>query len=129
LTDVKLKADCAYKRHRDSLTRVTAFQLSGVEQAVSRAGGVVWGYATLVGGHGEFIEHRINAYAAHSRNPSQVVSDLADIMSDENIAAVGVAGRETVRDRFSMTAMGDRLEEVLKLAINGPTGKPAGPSH
>ena len=74
-------------------------------------------YATLVGGHGEFIEHGINAYAAHSRNPSQVVSDLADIMSDQNIAAIGVAGRETVRERFSMTTMGDRLEEVLKLAM------------
>jgi hypothetical protein len=57
------------------------------------------------------------------------VNDLADIMSDQNIAAVGLAGRDTVRDRFSMTAMGDRLEEVLKLARKGPAGKPAGPIH
>ncbi|MEO1159285.1 MAG: glycosyltransferase family 4 protein, partial [Pseudomonadota bacterium] len=55
-------------------------------------------YATLVGGHGEFVEHGINAYAAQSRKPSQVASDLADIMSDQNIGAVGAAGRDTVRD-------------------------------
>lgn len=84
-------------------------------------------YATLVGGHGEFLEHGINAYIAHSRTPSQVARDLAGIMSDHNIAAVGAAGRDTVRDRFSMAVMGDRLEEVLKLAAKGPTGKPAGP--
>ncbi|WP_108879403.1 glycosyltransferase [Anderseniella sp. Alg231-50] len=86
-------------------------------------------YTTLVGGHGEFVEHGRNAYAARSRRPSQVAADLAGIMSDHNIGAVGAAGRDTVRDRFSMTAMGDRLEEVLKLAAKGPTGKPAGPDR
>ena len=93
-------------------------------------------YATLVGGHGEFIQHGVNAYAARSRRPSQVASDLAGIMSDKNIGAVGAAGRDTVRDRFSMTAMGDRLEEVLQQALmpteptkKGPAGKPAGPDR
>jgi glycosyltransferase involved in cell wall biosynthesis len=84
-------------------------------------------YTTLVGGHGEFIEHGVNAYAARTRRPPQVMSDLAGIMTDHNITAIGAAGRSTVRGRFSMTAMGDRLEEVLKLATKGPTGLPAGP--
>ena len=79
-------------------------------------------YATLVGGHGEFIEHGINAYAARSRKPSDVAADLAGIMADQSITAIGVAGRTTVREKFSMTVMGDRLEEVLTAGTRGPTG-------
>ncbi len=79
-------------------------------------------YATLVGGHGEFIEHGSNAYAARSRNPSAVAADLTGIMADKNITAIGAAGRTTVREKFSMTVMGDRLEEVLTAAARGPTG-------
>ena len=86
-------------------------------------------YATLVGGHGEFIEDAINAYAARSRRPSQIADDLAGIMSDHNIAAVGAAGRDTVCKKFSITAMGDRLEEILELAEKSPAGSPTGPNR
>lgn len=137
-TELNLAAQVEFTGHVENPTAHIAasdlFVLLSAQEGISNAlleamNCAVPAYATLVGGHGEFIEHGINAYAAHSRKPSRVVSDLADIMSDQNIAAVGLAGRETVRDRFSMTAMGDRLEEVLKLARKGPTGKPAGPNH
>ncbi len=137
-TKLNLAAQVEFTGHVDNPTAHIAasdlFVLLSAQEGISNAlleamNCAVPAYATLVGGHGEFIEHGINAYAAHSRNPSRVASDLAGIMSDENIAAVGVAGRDTVRDRFSMTAMGDRLEDVLKLTKKGPTGKPTGPDH
>ncbi len=84
-------------------------------------------YTTLIGGHGEFIDHEVNAYAAYSRRPSRVAIDLAHIMTDQNIAAIGKAGRNTVRDRFSMVAMGDKLEQVLRQVTKGPAGIPPGP--
>jgi len=110
------------------------FVLLSVQEGISNAlleamNCAVPAYTTLVGGHGEFIIHGVNAYAADSRRPSRVMSDLQGIMLDENIAAIGMAGRNTVRDRFSMTAMGDRLEEVLKQAIKDPTRNPAVPNH
>lgn len=101
------------------------FVLLSVREGISNAlleamNCAVPAYATLVGGHGEFINNGVNAYAARSRSPSKVANDLASIMSDNNIAAIGTAGRETVRDRFSMTVMGGRLEEVLMAATKDP---------
>jgi glycosyltransferase involved in cell wall biosynthesis len=74
-------------------------------------------YATLVGGHGEFIDDGVNAWAAHSRQARQVSADLAQIMTSHSRQAVAQRGREAVQARFSMQAMGDRLEEVISGAI------------
>lgn len=137
-TKLNLADQVEFTGHVDNPTAHIAasdlFVLLSAQEGISNAlleamNCAVPAYATLVGGHGEFIEHGINAYAARSRNPARVASDLAGIMSDPNIAAIGGAGRETVREKFSITTMGDRLEDVLKLAKKGPTGKPAGPDH
>ena len=72
---------------------------------------------TLVGGHGEFIHGGENAFVAGTRSPSAVARDLSGIMSNPALADVGRAGRETVRSMFSMTAMGDQLEELLTCIV------------
>jgi glycosyltransferase involved in cell wall biosynthesis len=74
-------------------------------------------YATLVGGHGEFISDGINAWAAHSRQARQVAADLERIITSADRQAVAQRGQQTVREAFSMQAMGDRLEEVISGAI------------
>jgi glycosyltransferase involved in cell wall biosynthesis len=75
-------------------------------------------YATLVGGHGEFIEDGANAFAAQSRNPRAVSADLARIISHGNLREIALRGQVSVRQRFSMQAMGDRLEQVIGDAIS-----------
>lgn len=80
-------------------------------------------YATLVGGHGEFIQDAVNAWAARSRSPHAVSADLARIMQAPDRMLVAVRGQETVRDRFSMRAMGDRLEQIISAASNQARNK------
>ncbi len=75
-------------------------------------------YATLVGGHGEFIEDDVNAFAARSRRPRNVAADLARIISQGNLEGISARGQATVRQKFSMQAMGDRLEQVIGGAIS-----------
>jgi glycosyltransferase involved in cell wall biosynthesis len=48
-------------------------------------------YATLVGGHGEFIEDGVNAFATRARNPRQVSADLERIMTSGNLGIVAAA--------------------------------------
>jgi glycosyltransferase involved in cell wall biosynthesis len=74
-------------------------------------------YATLVGGHGEFIEDGVNAWAARSRRPSAVAADLARIMTSPEREAIAARGQHTVRSLFSMQAMGDGLEHVIGEAV------------
>ena len=74
-------------------------------------------YATLVGGHGEFIEDGVNAFTTRARNPRHVTADLERIMTNGNLGIVAARGRDTVRKLFSIEAMGDRLEEVIAGAI------------
>jgi glycosyltransferase involved in cell wall biosynthesis len=74
-------------------------------------------YATLVGGHGEFIEDGVNAFATRARNPRHVSADLERIMTSGNLGIVAARGRDTVRKLFSIQAMGDRLEAVISGAI------------
>jgi len=135
-TKLNLTGQVEFTGHAENPTAHIAasdlFVLLSAQEGISNAlleamNCAVPAYATLVGGHGEFIKHGVNAYAARSRAPKKVANDLASIMSDQNIAAVGAAGQATVRDRFSMSVMGDRLEEVLTAAVKGPTGMLAGP--
>lgn len=74
-------------------------------------------YATLVGGHGEFIEDGVNGWAARSRSAQRVAADLARIMQTGNRKDVAQRGRQSVQRMFSMQAMGDRLEEVISNAV------------
>jgi glycosyltransferase involved in cell wall biosynthesis len=74
-------------------------------------------YATLVGGHGEFIEDGVNAFATRARNPRHVSADLERIMTSGDLGVIAARGRDTVRKLFSIQAMGDRLEEVISGAI------------
>ncbi len=75
-------------------------------------------YATLVGGHGEFIVDGENAWAARSRRPAAVAADLARIIAAPDRDKVAARGQQTVRERFSMQVMGDRLEQVIGAAID-----------
>jgi len=70
-------------------------------------------YATLAGGHGEFLRDRENAYVAWTREPKDVADDLYRIMADPLIARIGAAGRATAKEWFSLERMGDRLETLL----------------
>lgn len=74
-------------------------------------------YATLVGGHGEFVEDGVNAWAARSRRPSAVAADFARIIGATDRADVAARGQQAVRERFSMQAMGDQLEAVIGEAL------------
>lgn len=74
-------------------------------------------YATLVGGHGEFIEDGVNAWVARSRRPAAVAADLVRIIEAPDRAEVAARGQQTVRSLFSMQSMGDRLEEVIGEAV------------
>ena len=75
-------------------------------------------YATLVGGHGEFIEDGVNAWVARSRRPAAVAADLARIIEAAGRVEVAARGQQSVRERFSMQAMGDRLEQVIGEAVD-----------
>ena len=74
-------------------------------------------YATLVGGHGEFIKDGVNAWIARTRRPAAVAADLARIIDAADRQALAARGQQTVRSLFSMQTMGDRLEQVIEDAV------------
>jgi glycosyltransferase involved in cell wall biosynthesis len=78
-------------------------------------------YATLVGGHGEFIDDGVNAWPAHSRarrgKCRQTWNADHDQSHSRQAVAQPAAGIAVQAKLFSMQAMGDRLEAVISGAI------------
>lgn len=94
------------------------FALLSVQEGISNSlleamNAGVASYTTLAGGHGEFIQHGVNAYVASSRNPKAVAQDLVNIVDDRRRNRIALAGRDTVAQLFTTQAMGNRLEALL----------------
>jgi glycosyltransferase involved in cell wall biosynthesis len=85
-------------------------------------------YTTLVGGHGEFIQDKVNAYVAKSRSPKSVARDIDAIMNDADRVQIGLRGQQTAREKFASLAMGDALERLLEKMVSGRKMKPTGKS-
>lgn len=89
-------------------------ELEGISNALLEAMNLsVPVYATLAGGHGEFLRDGENAYVARVREPSSVAQDLQRILADPKRIEIGKAGHDTVRQNFSMEKMGNQLETLL----------------
>ncbi len=80
-------------------------------------------YTTLVGGHGEFIQDKVNAYVARTRNPKAVAQDLISIINDPRRVEVGLNGQQTAREKFNSLAMGNALDSLLQAVVNKAEAK------
>ncbi len=73
---------------------------------------------TDAGGVREFIKHKKNGFITRSINPSDIASELKNIIENrEESASIGREGRKTVAELFSMDKMGTEIENFLKKVI------------
>lgn len=71
-------------------------------------------YATLAGGHDEFMKDGENSFVARSRNPARVAKDLERILQHEQLVETGREGNRIAEQLFGLQRMGDQLEALLE---------------
>ena len=74
---------------------------------------------TNAGGVREFITHKKNGFITQSMEPSDIASELKNIIENRTESVnIGREGRKTVAELFSMDKMGTEIENFLKRVIN-----------
>jgi len=72
-----------------------------------------------VGGVSEFINHKTNGFIAESMNPYDIAELLSDILKHKDrLPGVGMHGKKTAAEMFSMDKMRLELESFLERVIN-----------
>jgi glycosyltransferase involved in cell wall biosynthesis len=74
--------------------------------------------ATNVGGVPEAVIDGVNGYLVPRRDPDSLANSILKLMNDpDNAKQMGVKGRRTVEQRFSMEVFIDTLDDVYELAL------------
>jgi glycosyltransferase involved in cell wall biosynthesis len=72
----------------------------------------------------------VSAAFCASDDPRSLADSLVTLLRDgRRLGAMGEAGRRTVRERFSVSAMAATFERAVAFALSGEAPAPAGPGH
>jgi glycosyltransferase involved in cell wall biosynthesis len=85
--------------------------------------------ATAVGGTPEVVEEGVTGYLVPDRNPAALADRILAVLRDEPArVALGLRGRERVRDRFTFSAQSHAYSRLFERLTTGRQGKTP-PAH